>query len=102
MRPENLNGFILLEVLVAMSLISGVWMASNEAYQGLALRLIQQEAKRLQLRGSFDAHEIAEHLRANGKQIQPSISSKDLKRESSRVSSRNRSLRPVTKPTFAN
>jgi Tfp pilus assembly protein PilV len=37
MRPENSNGFILLEVLVAMSLILGVWMASIGAYQGLAL-----------------------------------------------------------------
>ena len=102
MRPENSNGFILLEVLVAMSLILGVWMASTEAYQGLALRLIEQEAKRLQLRGAFDTYEIAEHLRANSKQIQPSVSSKDLKYESSRVSSRNRSLHPVVKPTSAN
>ena len=102
MRPENSNGFILLEVLVSMSLILGVWMASIEAYQGLAFRLIEQEAKRLQLRGAFDAYEIAEQLRANSKQIQPSNSSKDLKYESSRVSSRNRSLRPITKPASTN
>jgi len=102
MRPENSNGFILLEVLVAMSLILGVWMASIGAYQGLALRLIEQEAKRLQLRGAFDAYEINEYLRANSEQIQPSISSKDLKRESSRVSSRNRSLHPIAKPTSTN
>jgi 3-methyladenine DNA glycosylase Tag len=102
MRPENSNGFILLEVLVAMSLILGVWMASIGAYKGLALRLIEQEAKRFQFREAFDAYEITEYLRANSEQIQPSISSKDLKREPSRVSSRNRSLRPVVKPTSAN
>ena len=85
-----------------MSLILGVWMASIGAYQGLALRLIKQEAKRLQLRRAFDAYEIAEHLRTNSKQILPTASSKDLKREPSRVSSRNRSLRTVVKPTSAN
>ena len=102
MCPENSNGFILLETLVAMSLILGVWMASIEAYQGLALRLVEQEARRLQLRGAFDAYEISEQHRAHVRQIQPSISSKDLKYESSRVSSRNSSLRPIAKPTSTN
>ena len=63
MRSETPNGFILLEVLVAMSLILGVWMTSVGAYQGLALRLAQQEGRRSELRLDFDAYELAEQLR---------------------------------------
>ena len=93
--PNVPNGFILLEVLVAMSLILGVWMTSIEAYQGLALRLVQQENKRSQLRQTFDSYELAEQARVN-------ISSKGIKHESSRVSSRDRALRPITKSTTKN
>ena len=106
MRSEAPNGFILLEVLVAMSLILGVWMTSIGAYQGLALRLIQQESKHSQLRQDLDAYELAEQVRANSSQNKspsiPNTFSKGLKNESSRVSSRNRSLRSVAKSTFEN
>jgi len=107
--PDTQNGFILLEVLVAMGLILGVWMTSIGAYQGLALRLAQQESKRLQLRQDFDIYELAEQVRANKNQTNlpnvssiSNISSKGIKNESSRVSSRNRSEHPVTKSTFKN
>lgn len=106
MRSESPNGFILLEVLVAMSLILGVWMTSIGAYQGLALRLIQQESKHSQLRHAVDAYELAEQVRANSSQTKspsiPNTSSKGLKNESPRVSSRNRSLRLVAKSSFEN
>ena len=106
MCSESPNGFILLEVLVAMSLILGVWMTSIGAYQGLTLRLNQQESKRSQLRQDLDAYELAEQVRVNSSQTKslsiPNTSSKGLKNESSRVSSRNRSLRSVTKSTFEN
>jgi Tfp pilus assembly protein PilV len=68
MRPEPSNGFILLEVLVAMSLILGVWMSSVGAYQGLAFRLTQQESQRSKLRRDFDEYEIDEQMRVNGNQ----------------------------------
>jgi len=93
--PNVPNGFILLEVLVAMSLILGVWMTSIGAYQGLAHRLIQQESKRSQLRQTFDTYELAEQARVN-------ISSKDIKYESSRVSGRNRTMHPINKSTTKN
>jgi len=106
MRSESPNGFILLEVLVAMSLILGVWMTSIGAYQGLALRLNQQESKRSQLRQDLDAYELAEQVRAIRSQNKspsiPNTYSKGLKNESSRVSSRNRSMRSVAKSTFEN
>ena len=78
-----------------MSLILGVWLTSIGAYQGLALRLVQQENKRLQLRQAFDSYEFAEQARVN-------ISSRDIKHESSRGSGRNRTLRPITKSTTKN
>jgi len=103
------KGFILLEVLVAMGLILGVWMTSIGAYQGLVLRWSQQESKRSQLRQVFDVYELTEQDRVNKIQINlpnvsniPNISSKDIKNESSRVSGRNRSLYPATKSTFKN
>jgi Tfp pilus assembly protein PilV len=103
------NGFILLEVLVAMSLILGVWMTSIGAYQGLALRFKQQENKHSRLRQTFDGYELAEQVRvnkANNKQISPasnsSISIKDVKHESSRVSRRDRTLHTVAQSTTKN
>jgi Tfp pilus assembly protein PilV len=106
MRPEPPNGFILLEVLVAMGLILGVWMTSVGAYQGLALRLTQQESKRSQLRRHLDEYELAEQARVNGNQVNllktPNKSSKGLKNESSRMSSRNRSFRSIAKSNSAN
>jgi Tfp pilus assembly protein PilV len=96
------NGFILLEVLVAMSLTLGVWMTSVGSYQGLALRLTQQEEKQLKLRQAFDAYELAEQARANRSQNNsPHISSKGLKNESSRVSGRSRSMRSITESSTA-
>jgi len=87
------GGFVLLEVLVAMSLISGVWMALVGTYQNLALRNAQEESKRTQIRKEFDAFEIGEQLRANNM-----LSGKDLNNESSRVSGRHRSMHATSKP----
>jgi Tfp pilus assembly protein PilV len=105
-KPNTADGFILLEVLVAMSLILGAWMTSVSAYQQVALRFNQQESKHAELRTALDAYELAEQFRANT--IQPillnssNISSKDMKNESSRVSGRNRALYPATKSTAKN
>jgi type II secretory pathway component PulJ len=60
------NGFILLEVLVAIGLVSGVWMSSVQTYQALALRLLKQEQKQSLLRQEFDRYELVEQIRANG------------------------------------
>lgn len=65
MRLKQSNGFILLEALVAMSLILGTWLASMNTYQAIALRFITQEAKRMQLRKVLDLYEIQERIRAN-------------------------------------
>jgi type II secretory pathway pseudopilin PulG len=91
----NCQGFILLEVLVAMSMILGVWMSSVGIYQRLALNLVQQEAKRSQLGKDLDAFEAQEHSRAHF-----NIPSKSLSHESARVSSRNRAVHTSTQSTI--
>ena len=53
------NGFILLEVLIAMSLVAGSWMGLSNIYQGMILRLGQLQEKRAELRKEMDRHELA-------------------------------------------
>jgi Tfp pilus assembly protein PilV len=94
---QNCQGFMLLEVLVAMSLILGVWITSVGAYQRLALILGQQDSKRYQIRKELDAFEIQERVRAN-----LNLSGKSLIHESARVSGWNRSVRTSTQPSIKN
>lgn len=90
---KNCHGFVLLESLVAMSLILGSWMALVGVYQRLALNLTQQENKRLQLVREFDAYEVQECFRAN-----LNIPSKGISHDPSRVFRRNRAMRADIKP----
>jgi hypothetical protein len=91
------RGFILLEVLVAMSMILGVWMASVGAYQRLALNLNQQESKRSQLRKDSDVFEIQEQSRTHFKLPSPTVI-----HEPARMSSRDRSVRTTTQSIIKN
>ena len=86
------NGFILLEVLVAMSLIMGSWMIATNAYHSLALNLGQQESKRSQLRKEMDAHEIAIQTRTNTAREVGS-----LKNDAPRMLGWNHALHPAAK-----
>ena len=52
------NGFILLEVLLAMSLIAGAWVGLCNQYQVMALRFVQSQEKRLQIREQINQFEI--------------------------------------------
>jgi Tfp pilus assembly protein PilV len=93
---DRQQGFILLEVLMAIGLVSGVWMSSIQAYQSLALRLMKQEQKQALLRQEFDHYELAEQMRAN------SANSKDLKNDFTRVPHRHRALHSTAKSTSRN
>ena len=79
------NGFILLEVLVAMSLMMGVWMSLMQSYQTLSLKLHQQEQKRVKLREEWNASEI-------------SFVGQAVNNESSRVPSGSRALHATSQP----
>jgi hypothetical protein len=49
---------VLLEALVAMSLIAGLGITAFEAYQGLVLHYGKTQEERRQLRLELDQHEI--------------------------------------------
>ena len=93
-QKDAQGGFILLEVLVAMSLIVGSWMAMVHIYQGLVLRQSQLQVKKAELRKESDAFEINEHAR--------NITNRPVKNESTRMSSRNRSLHGASQSTTQN
>jgi Tfp pilus assembly protein PilV len=79
------NGFILLEVLVAMSLVAISWIGLGNTYQLLVLRLGQEQYKRLQIHQELDQHELQQ--------------SQLLINESTRVSRRNRYIPNTSRPT---
>ena len=54
------NGFILLEVLLAMSLIAGVWVGLCNQYQVMALRFVQSQEKRAHIREQMNQFEITQ------------------------------------------
>ena len=83
------NGFILLEVLVAMSLVAISWIGLGNAYQLLILRLGQEQHKRLKIHQELDQHEIHQHKL---QQFRLSIN------ESARVPHRNRHITHTTRP----
>ena len=91
------QGFVLLEVLVAMSLILGSWMALVGTYQNLVLRATQVESKRAQLRRELDAFEVSEQFR-----VSISANTKGQNHESSRVSRRHRAQHAAAQPTSQN
>jgi type II secretory pathway component PulJ len=94
---DKFNGFVLLEVLLAVSLILGSWMTMLGAYQNLTLRIAQEESKRAQLRKELDAFEISEHTRVN-----EVTTSKGLINESLRMPGRTRTQHGATKSSVKN
>ncbi|QWD12954.1 hypothetical protein G6703_01380 [Polynucleobacter paneuropaeus] len=54
------NGFILLEVLLAMSLIAGAWVGLCNQYQVMALRFVQSQEKQVQIREQINQFEISQ------------------------------------------
>ena len=58
LSSSNNHGFVLLEALVAISLIAGLGITAFETYQGLVLRYSKAQEERRQLRLELDQHEI--------------------------------------------
>jgi hypothetical protein len=56
---RHANGFILLEILVAMSLVSTSWMALENTFQHMILRLGQLQEKRVQIKKELDQYELS-------------------------------------------
>lgn len=93
-KKEMQQGFILLEALIAMSLIVGVWMGMVQIYQGLAFRQIKIQSEKAQLRKESDVFELSEHARSH--------THGSVKHESSRVLSRSRAVPNASQPPLKN
>jgi type II secretory pathway component PulJ len=91
------NGFILLEVLVAMSLVASSWIGLSNIYQGMILRLGQLQEKRVGLRKEMDRHELTILAAAQLKNSNPN--SRKLVDESIGVSRRSRPLTNLGRTT---
>jgi Tfp pilus assembly protein PilE len=94
---DTSQGFVLLEVIVAMSLILGSWIALVGTYQNLVLRATHMESKRAQLGRGFDAFEVSEQAR-----VSANTNTKGQTHESSRVSSRYRTQHATSQSTSKN
>jgi type II secretory pathway pseudopilin PulG len=81
------NGFILLEVLVAMSLVTTSWIVLGNTYQQMVLRLGQLQEQRAQMKQVLDQHELALLTMAQSKNL--SHHPRKSLNESSRMSRRS-------------
>ena len=59
------KGFVLLEVLVAMTLVATSWISLGNTYQKLVLGMGQAREKRVQIQKELDQHEIAQAEASN-------------------------------------
>jgi Zn-dependent M16 (insulinase) family peptidase len=91
------NGFILLEVLVAMSLVASSWMGLSNTYQRMILRLGQLQEKKAELRKEMDRHELTILAAAQLKNSNPN--SRKLADESIGVSRRSRPISSLSRTT---
>jgi len=55
---QSSSGFILLEVLVAMSLIASSWMTLGTTYQQMVLRLGKSQEQRVKMKREADQYEF--------------------------------------------
>ncbi|MBU3583771.1 hypothetical protein ICN41_07170 [Polynucleobacter sp. 15G-AUS-farblos] len=93
-KKEMQQGFVLLEALLAMSLIVGAWMGMVQIYQGLALHQTKLQTEKVQLRKESDVFELSEHARSHAHG--------SVKHESSRVLSRSRAMPSATEAPLKN
>ena len=96
------GGFILLEVLVAMSMVATSWIAVMDVYSQLALRLGALEQKRLSIKRELDEYEIKLYQTQTINQVRtsPTINHQDLIHEASRMSHRSNPLPHASRGTI--
>ena len=91
------NGFILLEVLVAMSLVASSWVGLSNIYQGVILRLAQLQEKKMELKKEMDQHELA--ILTTAQSNYANQTSRKLADESIGVSRRSRPIPSLGRTT---
>jgi type II secretory pathway component PulJ len=88
------GGFVLLEVMVAMSLVAGTLLASVNIYQSIWMRYQQLHTQKIDLLKQRDGLEIDEHRR--------NISESVIKHDSSRLPGRSYDLHDASGPHSKN
>lgn len=91
---EQANGFILLEVLVAMSLVTSSWVVLGDTYQQMVLRWGQLQEQRVQMKHTLDQYELALLTHAQSKNL--SHQPRKSLHESTRMSRRSRPIPHVS------
>ena len=91
--PQD-GGFVLLEVMVAMSLVAGTLLTSVNIYQSLLLRYQQLHVQKIDLLKQRDRFEIDEYRR--------NISESVIKHDSSRLPGRSHDLHNASRPHSKN
>jgi hypothetical protein len=93
---KQANGFILLEVLVAMSLVASSWMALGNTYQKMVLRLGQLQEQRVQMKHALDQHELELLTIAQSKNFNPKNFSHQSRKSSHEPTGMSRRSRPIS------
>jgi len=86
--PQD-RGFVLLEVMVAMSLVAGTLLASVNIYQSIWMRYQQLHTQKIELLKQRDRFEIDEYRR--------NISESVIKHDSSRLPGRSHDLHDASR-----
>ena len=56
---DQASGFVLLEALVAMSIVASSWIALEGSYYRLVLKMTQIQVKKVAVNGERDQYEVA-------------------------------------------
>lgn len=83
---DQAKGFVLLEVLVAMSIVAASWIALEGSYHRLVLRMTQIQVKKAGINRERDQYEVALFTSMQSDKSNAKV----VLSESSRVSSRSR------------
>lgn len=96
------KGFILLEVLIAMSMVASTWIAVMDSYSKLAMHLGALEKKRASVYRELDKYEIhfSRNQVINEVPINHTKKDQDLIYEASRMSRRSGTLPHAHRGTF--
>jgi hypothetical protein len=90
-QVEGVSGFILLEVLVALSLVVSSWMVLGNTYQQMLLQLSQLQAQKERIKKEIDQHEIALLI-----SVQPQNVSQQLRKSLNESVGMPRRSRPIS------
>ena len=91
------DGFVLLEVLVAMSIVASSWIALEGSYQHLVLRMALVQGKKAAINRESDQYEIALFISMQSNKPDSKVVLSESSGVSRRSSLIHRASRPINK-----